>query len=468
MSASILSGLSLYSTRTAIETADQCFTYAQLIKAIASAEPLLHDVRMAAIMMQNSPAWIVMDLACISAGIPLLPLPAFFSEKQLSHALLESGTDTVFTDQPERFNGHTTCVPIAGKTYYRVTIDHTAVSLPPGTAKITYTSGTTNEPKGVCLSQSAMETVAKSLLSVIPSRHSKRHVCLLPLAVLLENIAGVYVALLSGATVCLTETMLTRESIGTTINTCQATSCILVPELLRMLLSSDIPTPTLTYAAVGGARVSPELLRHASSRSIPVYEGYGLSESCSVVSVNTPEHFRPGSVGKLLPHMDITIGHDGEIYIRNPLFSGYIGSQLPLEKYYPTGDIGRMDKDGFLYIEGRKKNIYITSYGRNVSPEWIESLLSASPLITQAAVFGEGKAFSTAVIVSNNPQSIPHIIQSVNHQLPDYARIGAHVIATEPFSLSNNQLTGTGRPRRQVIYEYYAHTIESNYTPETI
>ena len=465
-SSKVLAAISQYADHIAIETASQILTYASLSEAVASTQPLLRDTKMAAVMMENSAAWIVIDLACIAAGKPLLPLPAFFSEKQIKHALVDAGVDTIFTDQPERFSGQKEKIWIADQSYWRITLAHKPKSLPPHIAKITYTSGTTDEPKGVCLTQEAMETVASSLLLVISMPSQARHVCLLPLGVLLENIAGVYTALLAGATICLPPVLHEPQALHAAIEQAQATSCILVPELLRMLLAVGKPLPSLAYAAVGGAKIEPELLQSALFKGIPVYEGYGLSEASSVVAVNTPNAYKIGSVGKLLPHIKLHQDGDGELHIRHPLFSGYLGDTTPKQEWYATGDIGRVDEDGFLFIEGRKKNIYITSFGRNVSPEWVESLLTAHPAIVQAVVYGEAKPFSTAIIVSRNPQAVPAALAQINQQLPDYARIGAHIAAREPFSVANGQLTGTGRPRRQSIYWHYADEIEARYSQE--
>ena len=455
----VLAALQAYGDCLALEIPGQLLTYADLANAVTQTQSLLQGTKMAVLMMENSPAWIVMDLACVEAGIPLLPLPSFFSAKQVEHALKDAGVDTVFTDQPERFNGKAEKIIVVGQTFHRITVINAPVSLPLHTAKITYTSGTTDEPKGVCLTQEAIETVAEALLSNIGKSTSARHVCLLPLAVLLENVAGVYTTLLAGATLCLPPIKHESAALHAAIDNYQATSCILVPELLQMLLAADKPLPTLSYAAVGGARVSPELLKAAASKGIPVYEGYGLSEASSVVAVNTPNLHRIGSVGKLLPHIKLRRESDSELFIQHPLFSGYLGDNASQPEWYATGDIGRIDEDGFLYIEGRKKNIYITSYGRNVSPEWVESLLTAHPAIAQAVVYGEAKPTSTAIIVTTRPQAVPAAIEQVNQQLPDYARIGTHVLAM-PFSVSNRQLTGTGRPRRQAIYTAYAYAIE--------
>ena len=463
MTSQVLAALEQYTNRTALEAPQQELTYQALSQAVATAQTLLQDTKTVALMMENGPAWIIMDLACIKASIPLLPLPAFFSQKQIAHALADAGVDAVFTDQPERFEGKAEKIEIAGKSYYRIELKTTAKALPAHTAKITYTSGTTDAPKGVCLTQEAMETVAKSLLAAIKTPEDARHVCLLPLAILLENVAGVYTSLLAGATICLPPVIHEPQALYAAINHAQATSCILVPELLRMLLALGKPLPTLSYAAVGGAKVSAKLLQMALFKGIPVYEGYGLTEASSVVAVNTPDAYMLGSVGKLLPHIQMRTDGNGALYLRRALFSGYLGDTEPRPEWYATGDIGHIDDDGFLYIEGRTKNVYITSYGRNVSPEWIESLLTAHPAISQAVVYGEAKPYSTAVIVSPQPKAIPAVIAQINQQLPDYARIGAHVLAITPFSLANGQLTGTGRPKREVIYQAYAHSIDECY-----
>ena len=465
-SSKILSALPAYAERIALEAPGLALTYDALSKAVTETEKWLLDAHVAAIMMENSPAWVAIDLACIAARKPLLPLPRFFSEKQVQHALENAGANIIFTDQPNRFKGTAKKITIAGQECYRITCSYAPRKLPTQVAKITYTSGTTDEPKGVCLTQEAMETVASALHAAITTPAAARHVCLLPLAILLENVAGVYTALLAGATICLPPILHHPEAIHTAIQKSRATSCILVPELLRMLLAIDKPLPYLTYAAVGGARIAPELLQAASFRGIPVYEGYGLSEASSVVAVNVPGAFKIGAVGKLLQHIKVKRGSDGEIFLRNPLFSGYLGETAPQDEWFATGDIGRIDEDGFLFIQGRKKNIYITSYGRNISPEWVESLLTAHPTILQAVVYGEAKPFSVAIVVSHYPQAVRAAIAEINSRLPDYARIGVPIIVKQPFSPSNGQLTGNGRPRRQAIYDYYADEIEACYPRE--
>ena len=131
-----------------------------------------------------------------------------------------------------------------------------------------------------------------------------------------------------------------------------------------------------------------------------------------------------GSVGTSIGAHRISLADDGEIIIDGPLFLGLVGHPRNVGPF-PTGDIGRIDEDGQLWIEGRKSNLIVTSFGRNVSPEWIEGLLTGQPEIAQAAVRGDGDAALEALIVPAGPTvDIRPALDRVNVELPDYARVG--------------------------------------------
>lgn len=443
-------------------------TYHDLHEQVERLAAYLKGNNAVAIHIANSPAWMVADLACLRAEVVCVPLPPFFTKEQIEHALRDAGASLILTDQPSAFNHPSEALEIAGQAIHVVPCNFAPVHFPHHTAKITYTSGTTGTPKGVCLTQAAMETVAASLLSVLGEDIADRHICLLPLAVLLENVAGVYTALLAGGTCYLSPVRHEPEALSNAIHRTNATSCILVPELLRMLIAAANALPSLKFAAVGGARVDPALLEAAYMYGIPVYEGYGLSEASSVVTVSLPYAHRPGSAGRPLPHITLKVSPEGEIMLKNPLYSGYLGDANPPGDWYATGDLGRIDKDGFVYIEGRKRNVFITSHGRNVSPEWPESLLTVSPAIAQAAVFGEAKPFNVAVIVSRQPNQVAQAVAQANARLPDYAQIGTYILAESAFTLENGQLTGTGRNRRDAIAAAYAAQIEACYIKKRI
>jgi long-subunit acyl-CoA synthetase (AMP-forming) len=222
----------------------------------------------------------------------------------------------------------------------------------------------------------------------------------------------------------------------------------------------------MRFVAIGGAPISKNILIRAEDIGLPVYEGYGLSEATSVATVNGPGVKKMGTVGKVLDHVDLKIASDGEVFIKGSIFKGYLGEglySLDADGYLPTGDIGFIDEDGFLTLKGRKKNIFITSFGRNVAPEWVERELIAQPGLIQAAVFGEGKPWNIAVILANSDIDIDKAIQQANAILPDYAKVSNWIRADEPFSVANNQLTGTVRVKRDVIHTHYQERIKEVY-----
>jgi long-subunit acyl-CoA synthetase (AMP-forming) len=252
----------------------------------------------------------------------------------------------------------------------------------------------------------------------------------------------------------------------------KVTTIVLTPELLTALVSAieaGFPKPEcLRFVAVGGASVSPKLLNRAIAIGLPVFEGYGLSECTSVVALNTPKNNKIGSVGKPLPHVTVKFGGYGEILVKGACLLGYVGGEnnIQANQYLPTGDIGHFDDDGYLYITGRKKNQFITSFGRNVAPEWVERELIQSQYISQAAIFGEARPWNIAVIVpakNVSPEQINISIAVINQTLPDYARVSQWILADSPFTPQNEQLTTNGRIRRTAVWQEYQYRINEQY-----
>ena len=306
-----------------------------------------------------------------------------------------------------------------------------------------------------------------------------------PLSTLLENIAGLYIPLISGATSILLSAKITGlagssgvdiERFLKTLSSYQATAFIVIPQLLMLLVkvcSEGFKLPgSVRFIAVGGAPVSENLLLSAKQLNLPVYQGYGFSEAASVVSLNPLSHNRIPSVGKVLNNHLLKISDDGEIFVKGDLYSGYLGNNVIEDKneYYATGDIGYLDDEGYLYITGRKSNIINNSFGRNISPEWVEKELEILPGIHQVVVFGHARPFLIAIIVcpvnsadNSKPSQLKTSLDQINQTLPDYAQINHYLIALEAFSLKNQQLTGTGRPVRKSIYQNYQQQINSIY-----
>ena len=476
----------------AIEGDDLHLSYNALQNEVSKLSQYLthHGHQRLAILMDNSPAWVVFDLAAQMANITLIPLPAFFTAEQIRHSLADAAVEVLITDQ----TAHTSKLlpelksrpiqKIAGKSCWKITLPKATndTATLNGIAKITYTSGTTGTPKGVCLTQKTMNHVASSLRQAIGITAQDRHLCLLPLAVLLENIGGIYTPLLAGAcciipglsqTGILGASQLDPQRMANTIHKARASSIILLPQMLQTLIESSDTSASfpnsLRFIAIGGAPVSRALLNRAEALDLPVYEGYGLSECASVVAVNTPAQHRIGSVGKVLPHTRIKFAEDGEILLSGNLFQGYLNhTTTTVDEWYPSGDFGHQDKDGFLYLTGRKKNCFISSFGRNIAPEWIEKELTVHPAISQAVVFGEARPYNTAIIVSSpevkqDQLQIKAAIETANRHLPDYAQISRWLYADEPFSIANQQLTATGRARRNAIWSHYGMRIDQLY-----
>jgi len=440
--------------------------------------------KVVALYADNSPAWIVIDLACQLAKVTLLPLPLFFSDQQLKHALKESGASAVLHHQNDRINALFQC-QINKQLIFKTlnlsldTIDNATVLLPNGTDKITFTSGSTGQPKGVCLSTKQQVQVADALLEAT-QLDAPKHLSILPFSTLLENIGGIYAPLLAGGTII----ALPQSALGfngsngfdlqrllETISHHQPNSMILLPELLMALVNAieqgwKVPS-SLKFIAVGGSKVSPTLLQQAHLAGLPVYEGYGLSECSSVVSVNCPNQQKPGSVGKPLSHVSVTI-EDDEVVVKGNGFLGYTNEpQTWLNDNVYTGDLGYFDDHGYLYINGRRKNLLISSFGRNINPEWVESELLCNGLLQQCVVFGDAKPYCVALIYPHNSSASEDDIQiwidKVNQSLPDYARIKKWTKLPQLLTPENKLITANGRPVREKILQHYSTLIEQLY-----
>jgi long-subunit acyl-CoA synthetase (AMP-forming) len=214
--------------------------------------------------------------------------------------------------------------------------------------------------------------------------------------------------------------------------------------------------------AVGGAKLPSDLLQRAEALDLPVFEGYGLSEAGSVVALNCPGGHRSGSVGRVLPHFHLRVGTDGEIWLRgqSPLRRKGDARCVDAHGWWPTGDLGRVDPDGFLHLTGRKRNCFITAYGRNVSPEWIEAELHGLPGVMQAVVDGEGMPINLAVVSGSRDAFVAaageSALAALNRRLPDYARVAGLVWSDQPWSTTNGLATGNGRARREAVLSRHA------------
>ena len=427
-------------------------SYAQLLPLVGqkmrALEEILDPGTVLATRLDHGLDEALVELAALASGHPLLSLPLFFSEAQTSHALVASGARHIAGPDGVK----ATPLPPAAPA-----------QIPLGTARISFTSGSTGMPKGICLSEDHMMTVARSVIDAVGVGMAGRHLAILPPGILLETVAGFFTTLLAGGCyVCPPQADVGLANpfrpdfaaMLRAIADLEITSLILVPEYLAGLVAqmeqSGDRLPLLRLVAVGGARISPSQIMRARALGLPVRQGYGLTECASVVSLEEANGYVPGSAGTPLRHMRARLASDGEILLEGPLCLGAIGGEPP-ETPFHTGDVGRIDDAGRLWVEGRKSNLIITSFGRNISPEWVETSLLAQPEIAQAMVHGDGMAQLEALLVPAWADAdLAAAVARANATLPAYAHVGAWREAAH-FTPDNGMLTGNGRLRRDAI-----------------
>lgn len=472
--------------RPALSNEQRSLNFRQLREAVATEAHWLsrEQANRCAVLADNGIAWVIADLALLQLGVLNVPVPPWFTCGQVRHVLDDAGIDCILTDAADRVvRDHpefrlASVAAASGLSLLRRDRAAAPGAKPDGIAKVTYTSGSTAAPKGVCLSLEAMERVAESLAAAIQV-DATRHLCAMPLSTLLENIAGIYTPILLGAH-CIVPSMRTLgigygsldpAAFVTAITRATPHSLILPPELLRVLVVTAhrgwTPPADLRFIAVGGASVAQSLLDEAASLGLPAYQGYGLSECASVVCLNTPLASRRGSVGRVLPHASVRIDAQGQILVRGAAMRGYLGHDNVECTEIATGDLGSIDADGYVYVHGRLKNMFITSMGRNVCPEWVESELICDPCIGQAVVCGEARPWPIALVHPAAPQvtdrQIDRAIADANARLPAYAQVQRWALLPEPLSFANGLLTANGRPRRDAITARHASLIDALY-----
>jgi long-chain acyl-CoA synthetase len=249
----------------------------------------------------------------------------------------------------------------------------------------------------------------------------------------------------------------------------------------------------IRQCVTGAAPIAKEILEFFFACGVPIFEGYGMTETSTVATVNTLEAHRFGSVGKPLPGVEVKIGDDGEILLRGPnMMHGYYKNEeatketLEADGWLHTGDLGYVDDDGYLFINGRKKDIIITAGGKNITPANLENGLKQNRWISQAVVIGDRRPYLVA-LVTLDPEEVPkfaeehgiapeEVAQSdamreevqkvVDHVNEDYGRVEQvkkFTILPEDLSQEQGTLTPTLKVKRKVVNEKFEGEIEQLY-----
>ena len=262
----------------------------------------------------------------------------------------------------------------------------------------------------------------------------------------------------------------------------------------------DIFGGRIRYMISGAAPISPDIINFFKWMNITILEGYGMTETTGIISINLPHAVKIGSVGKPYPNTKIKIAEDGEICVMAPqniknYFNNKDATDRLLESnnngnyWLRTGDVGYIDDDGYLFITDRKKDILITAGGKNVAPQYIENLLKTIPYVSQSMVYGDAKPYLTALITLDDDeitkfardrkilyqdlsdlsqkrvvvQLINNEIQFINEKLPSYETIKKFKILEEDFDQDKDELTPTFKVKRKVVIDNYKILLESMY-----
>jgi long-chain acyl-CoA synthetase len=253
----------------------------------------------------------------------------------------------------------------------------------------------------------------------------------------------------------------------------------------------------MVWAGSGAAPIPVEVLLFLAGLGVDVLEVWGMTETTGTATINTPTAFRPGTVGRINAGMQLRLLDDGEIQVRGPLVcmgylraDGGIESIVDADGWLSTGDLGVLDSDGYLTVTDRKKELIITSSGKNISPAQIENLLRAYPLIGQAVAIGDRRPFVTALIVLDEEiaplwaasqglaerdlpalaahpavhAAIAEAVAEVNDKLSRPEQVKLFRIMPGAWTPETGELTPTLKLRRRTIAEQHAKLIDEMYT----
>ncbi len=443
------------------------------------------------ILAKNSIEWVVLDLACIKAGLVTagFEVGKFTSIRVLVDAYgLKGMYADVAVDHPDVCDVR----PLA-EAVLKEGADAADVSVGPfryaahDHTTIKFTSGSTGVPKGLCASVGSIDSSLAAVQAMFHHGTADNILVFLPLS-LLQQRYWVYSALAYGHDVTVVPFEFAFEAAQRSMPTVimgvpgffdsvwrQAVGGHSEPaadpgqrrERIEALLGTRI-----RYLWTGSAPANPDVLHFFNDCGVPLFEGYGMNETC-IVSKNHPRAYRIGSVGKVLPNKRIRIGKDGVLIVGSdyPVNTSYLYCSpgdnenifLPTGEVH-TGDLARIDQDGYLYILGRADDLIVLANGKNVHVRRIEDRIKQHRGVGECVLYGSGKRHLVAVIspaepLANSRPIVAHI-ENVNATLPADERVLKVLIAPTPFSIEQGLLTSQFKPKRKDIFELFKNEID--------
>lgn len=455
----------------------------------------------------NSYSWITTDLALLSLGAVHVPLHTSLSAEQALELLNRSESTILVVDRREEKIDQ-----MAGRSEMLIAtheelLDGDAMNLevridPEQLATLLFTSGTTGEPRGVMLSHRNLACNAIATSEAVGSPVHETRLCFLPLSHIYARTCDLYSWIYRGTKLALAES---RETI---VRDCQLVRPRVIngvpyffqkvaqqlqdaePGTMQRLLGGE-----LRRCFCGGAPVAPGVEKLFEEQGLPILSGYGLTETSPVISATSLEDYRAGTVGRVLPNLELKLADDGEILVRGPsVMLGYWRDERAttdaiVEGWLHTGDLGSWTAEGRLQIVGRRKELIVLSTGKKVAPEAVEQRLRSSPLVEHVCVVGEGQKYLGALIVPN-PEMLRHEIRrqrlwvwsrrrAVSHpkvrerfrqevlrfltDLSTEQQLGCFTILDRNFSQELGELTPKLSLCRQAITAHFQREIEKMY-----
>ncbi|MFO0970435.1 MAG: AMP-dependent synthetase/ligase [Gemmataceae bacterium] len=480
------------------------------------------------VLADNRVEWLVADMAILCAGAVNVPPHAPLPAAQVEFQFAETQTCWLFAANAAQLakvnpaalphlRGAVVFDPAPGALSWRAFLQRGRAARakhaaeldtriarvgPDDLATIMYTSGTTGNPKGVMLTHGNLLSNALSCHQAARRGPDSVLFNWLPFSHIYARTVDHYLSLVTGAALCLAENV---DTLVRDLMAIQPTHLSSVPRFYEKLLASvavlpdDIARkklhaifgPRMDWLGSGGAPLPPFVANAFARHGLLILQGYGLTESSPVISFNRKEAYKLESVGQAIPGVEVKIADDGEVLTRGPhVMRGYWKNAQATEDaihggWLHTGDLGRLDDDGFLFITGRKKELLVLSSGKKLIPNQVEALLLEDPCVDQAVVHGEGRSFLTALIVPNwtnlrresgiegAPTDLAghdglhaFLLARFDERLKDLApweRVKRLVLAAEAFSVANDELTVSLKLRRGVIFQHYRAELERLY-----